>query len=87
MCRVCVYLYLFHYFGGTIVPGFSFFFFCLPELYLLLLPYAQTWVRAIYDFSFEMDIVFLVVTGKHDAVYFTQACHFCSFHSTSLTSE
>ncbi len=40
------------------------------ELYFLFLPNAQIWVRAKYFFfPFGVDIVFLIVTGKQDAVH------------------
>lgn len=79
MFTVFVYLYLFHYNGGTILLEFVFLFTTTIELYFLFLPYAQSWVRALYIFSFGVDIVFLIVTGKQDAVHLDLRMSFLLF--------
>lgn len=73
MFTVFVYLYLFHYSGGTVLLGFVFLFTSIIELYFSFCymhkaGYVLYIDIYIYIFPFEVDIVFLVVAGKHDAV-------------------
>lgn len=68
MFTVFVYLYLFHYYGGTILLEYVFLFTTTIELYFLFLPYEQSWVRAIYIF-FLWGGYCLIVAGKQDAVH------------------